>query len=474
MSPEIASLLDELGVAPPAVEVEPEEFVDPSMPESPTALRLDSWGIRKGNEVLHETERLRELFGVPTVHQEGLTFIVAAGQPSLSPESPESLTVSDLFNAAFQTSPRLAENCASKERGEFVRQLLETPEFQALRTHTVMNELTARIATVDLSSRWMKLATSKSNPDPLEVMAAAGDAITDAEESVKSAEDAMSALGMGGDGAVAGKSFNAGKLQELFKSVRNNETLRRIMELAGRYRRCGAALQRRKTLHGMDDMVGVVLDGDPGRLLPSELALLGDPDLEDDLLRRIAENSCMCREYHGIERVARGPIVVVVDESGSMGGEPIANAKAFALAMSWIARHQSRWVALIGYSGGCPPTTAVMAPGSWDQELLIEWLEHFYSGGSCRDVPIKELPEIWPSLGCPKGKTDVIFLTDAICSLPSDMVQQFNSWRKSEKARCIGLIIGQRPGDLSLVCDRTYTMPRIGIEEEGIVEALSA
>src|SRR5438874_7781455 len=123
----------------------------------------------------------------------------------------------------------------------------------------------------------------------------------------------------------------------LYRRVRNNPTLRRICELAGRYRRVAQSKQWRKATHGLDDVVGVVLDGDLGRVLPHELAKLAIPEFEDDTLRRLVERQLQCREYHSTEPVAKGPIIVSVDESGSMQGDKAHTAKALALAMAWIA-----------------------------------------------------------------------------------------------------------------------------------------
>src|ERR1019366_9163122 len=106
-----------------------------------------------------------------------------------------------------------------------------------------------------------------------------------------------------------------------------------------------------KTRHGMDDVVGVMLDGDVGRLLPHELAKLGDDDLADDAMRRLVERQMMCREYPAVEPITRGPIIVCTDESGSMQGEKGHTAKALALALAWVARRQKRWIALCAYSG---------------------------------------------------------------------------------------------------------------------------
>jgi hypothetical protein len=64
--------------------------------------------------------------------------------------------------------------------------------------------------------------------------------------------------------------------------VRNDPVLRRIGELAGRYRRMAQSRQRRKVRHGLDDVVGVTLDGDLARVLPHELAKLVVPEFELD------------------------------------------------------------------------------------------------------------------------------------------------------------------------------------------------
>src|SRR5262249_56099088 len=130
--------------------------------------------------------------------------------------------------------------------------------------------------------------------------------------------DAAAALGLG-PGAPGSNDPRA--IAALFKRVRSDPTLRRICELAGRYRRVAQSKQRRKATHGLDDMVGVVMDGDLGRLLPHELAKLAIPEFEDDTLRRLVERQVQCREYRSTEPVAKGPIIVSVDESGSMAGE---------------------------------------------------------------------------------------------------------------------------------------------------------
>ena len=99
------------------------------------------------------------------------------------------------------------------------------------------------------------------------------------------------------------------------------------------------------------------------RLLPHELAKLAIPELELDTLRRLVERQTLCREHHATEPVGKGPIIVTVDESGSMQGEKVHTAKALALALAWIARQQGRWSALVAYSGDSGERLLALPPG---------------------------------------------------------------------------------------------------------------
>jgi uncharacterized protein with von Willebrand factor type A (vWA) domain len=174
----------------------------------------------------------------------------------------------------------------------------------------------------------------------------------------------------------------------------------------------------------------------------------------------------MCREYEGVEKQAKGPIVVCVDESGSMRGDRVCNAKAFALAMAWIARHQQRWICLIGYSGGTTGNLLVMPPNKWDEAALIQWLVHFYGGGTTMDVPLVELPKTyWEQIGAPRGKTDLVLITDAIVNVPTDMRNQFLDWKAEEKVTVFSLIVGSsHAGDLADVSDQVIPCSSINLE----------
>ncbi len=350
---------------------------------SPMALRLDEWGLRRGREILDENERFQAL---PL----------------------DTHAMADFHGAAFEPDPVLLESCTDPARKEFLAQLFETPDYKSLHTSTMLNSLASTIAATAFAEQFAQLQkedTSSGRTDDvgdqeMRTLRAVGRALSKAEEEVGEAKESLAAMGMG-PGSPGSNDPKA--IAEVYRRVRSDPTLRRICSLAGRYRRVAQSRQRRKTIHGTDDVVGVVTDNDLGRLLPHELAKLAVPEFEDDTLWRLVERQTMCRQYRSTEPVAKGPIIVTVDESGSMEGDKVHTAKALALALAWIARHQHRWCGLVAYSGDSGERLLSLPPGRWDEARLMDWLSEFIGCGSNLDVPVRELPEYYQRLKAPQG-----------------------------------------------------------------------
>lgn len=489
---DLLSMLNLAPTAKPADQGAEIPDAHPSVPPSETALELDDWSLRRGREVLETNERLSQAFKLPAADAK-VEDIAEADKAWKDAEH----AAADFHAAAFEPTPTLADSCVDPTRHEFMKQLLDMPDYQALHESTQLDELASEIATGHFAEQYAALVeeeqkaeserkTKGGKSDPttdafqkeLRAIAAAGKATEAAKGEVSELNDAREAMGLGGDGGQTGQSIPLDQLRERFQQVKDNYILRRIMALAGRYRRLAQQRQRNKPIHGQDDMVGITLDGDIGRATPIELAMLADDDdLELDALRRLVERQLQCREYRAMESEAKGPIVVIVDESGSMSGDKIANAKALALALAWVARHQRRWCCLVGFAGGTEGNYLTLTPGKPDDGSLLQWLSHFYSGGTVCDVPLIELPAKWNELGCPAGKTDVITITDAIISVPDSTAATYNAWRQANRVKAITIVVGcgsnATGGDMAEVSDRVYSIPTIDVESDAVAETLS-
>ncbi len=430
----------------------------PTAGASPTALAVDAWGLRRGRELVAESDRLRK-----------------AGT--------DEFAAADFFASAFDPDPRLVEACADPRRHQFLGQLLDTPEYRSLHAATRLDDTAAGIAAAHFAEQYAALRTEDEKAaasaggraaDPvageMATLRAVGRAVAGAGNEVGELHEAAAALGLG-PGAPGASDPRA--VAALFKRVRSDPGLRRVCDLAGRFRRVAQSRQRMKAAHGYDDVVGVTTGGDVGRLLSTELARLMVPELELETLRRVAERAALCRDHHAVEPAGRGPVIAVVDESGSMHGAKVETAKALALALAWVARRQRRWVGLCAYSGDSGERLLALPPGRWDEHRLADWLVAFIGRGSSLDLPIRELPDYYRRLGAPAGVTDVVFVTDALCRIPPDLAARFTAWKRSVGARVISLVIGNDPGDLAHVSDECHRVAALSPDDPAVGRALS-
>jgi len=83
------------------------------------------------------------------------------------------------------------------------------------------------------------------------------------------------------------------------------------------------------------------------------------------------------------------------------------------------------------------------------------------------------MPGYYAALGAPRGRTDVLFITDAVCRIPAQGVESFNAWKREVGATVSGLIIGDRAGDLVKVCDECHEVDGVHASDVSIGRLLS-
>ena len=420
---------------------------------SPTALKLDQWSLRKGNELLVESPRLRKL--------------------NLS-----AACVSDLHAAAFLPNPELEDSCRDPLRKEFIQELLSTPTYQSLHESTKLNTVAAEIAACSFAEQFHLLAARAPDPSQpskpegcdVAVIASASRAAKDAVEGVQELESVTQAMGMG---AGEPGSSDVSAIASVFKAARSNKALMRICALAGRYKQLAQGLHKARSKNGFEEVTGLESGGDISRLVPSELMKLGIPELELDFLRRFVEKQTLCREFDAAEKIGLGPIVIVIDSSGSMVGHRNESAKAIALTLAWIARKQGRWCGLVAFSGGTGHRVLSLPPERWNQVDLLDWLQSFLGGGSDQDVPVGEMAAIFKEIGAPVGNTDLIYVTDAELRISDKKASAFKDWKASVQARLISLVLNTEPGDLKSISDEVHIISSLDPNEMGIKKVFS-
>lgn len=221
------------------------------------------------------------------------------------------------------------------------------------------------------------------NPTPLTPAAAEG--IAAAAKAGQDAAEAASGLPSFGSGMGEGEPTYTSPEQALSIAERwaNEPDLRAMAALFGRLDKDIRFKRSKRVVGGNDEIVDIAVGDNLARVIPSELALLGDEDLEDDFLARYTGGELLQFSTVGEENAGRGPILIVLDGSGSMNGERNVWARAVAMCLLHIARLEKRDFGCIEFSSGSQLEEWLFpANKSLDGEAVIDMASHFFGGGT--------------------------------------------------------------------------------------------
>ncbi len=170
------------------------------------------------------------------------------------------------------------------------------------------------------------------------------------EEAATEAETAESAAVAWGLDPGGLKRLPPEKRLELAEKL-NSEKFRKIAELFGSMTRLAMAEQDRKVYHAADEIFDIEMGNDLERMMISEGVRLAHPALRALWMRDYVESGLTQYQLRGVEKVAKGSIIVCEDGSGSMGGAREVWAKAVALCLARICREQKRDFHAIHFGG---------------------------------------------------------------------------------------------------------------------------
>jgi len=291
-------------------------------------------------------------------------------------------------------------------------------------------------------------SSTKGAPTDADLRASLRRAAREAKEAVQEAEAGLEGLGtplglsMPGT-AVVHDAGPAGlkAIREAHTRLGGSHRLKRICELAGRLERIASSKARSKVKPGVGEVHGIDLGADLSRLLPSELVALRHPRLRLALLARLLQRRALTYGMQGKEPQARGPVIVLLDESGSMrsGGKDVW-AKAVCLALLSTATRQKRDWHLVSFNGAIIRETAIPARQATMADIQAA-LDHRCAGGTDFNAPIFRAVELlWHSPTMKKA--DVVIITDGEADLIPETVEVANNLTRTEGVSWFAVGVG--------------------------------
>ena len=218
---------------------------------------------------------------------------------------------------------------------------------------------------------------------------------------------------------------------------------------------------------------GIERSGSIARMLPVEAAMLGHPTLRMLWHSRRAERTLLSYRVEGVitERIEteregfeeqegrrprpeRGPVIAIVDTSGSMHGLPEQVAKAVVLEALRTAHAERRRCFLYAYSGPGQVLEHELDLSPEGMGRLLAFLSFSFHGGNdeagmLAQVLVKLRSEGWE-------RADVLFVSDGEWPAPSRVVSDVAEARE-QGTRFHGVQIGNRGRTgLHAVCDPVH------------------
>jgi uncharacterized protein with von Willebrand factor type A (vWA) domain len=414
---------------------------------SDTVLKLDQWSINKGKRLAQDE-----------LHKD-----------MVKAKLTDATELADAHAACFDLFTEFAERPKDVSRARWMQEMVNTPDFQALREQTAYDMGLSDIACQTVTKQWVeyKKMVKSGQDEELSRARSAANAAKQAKNQVNDASGMARAFGLE---RGSRQMQDPTRMLELFKKIKKTPSLKNICELAGAYRRLAQARQRVKDIHSEDEIVDVTLGGELERLMGSEISRLAVEELEDDMLRRLMEHQAMCRQMQGVKHVAKGPIMVLLDESGSMSGEPNEQAKAMSLALAYVAKSQKRWCALVSWSSAGQYNYITLPPGEWDGNKVADWCCGFIGGGT--EPPIQIIEQIYEETGASGQKCDMVWISDGCAHVDPGEAEKFNEWRHARKSRSIGLLVQSDDAAFKLICDEIHVVKAISVTEDAVGQVL--
>lgn len=275
------------------------------------------------------------------------------------------------------------------------------------------------------------------------------------------------------------KKMDFAERARLAEALKNNR-LAKFAKLIGQFRNIESGEVRRRIIHAPDEVVGVELGDDLTRMTSGEMTNLAEPELEADFWRRWADKELIQYRLEGKEKMGRGPIIVVCDESGSMGGSsyggmdfdqatPEAWSKAISLALCDRARRDGRDFHYIGFSSTGQQWHLEFPGGKAPIDKVIQFTEHFFGGGTSYEQPLRMAMDLVTRYDDDdKPKPDVVFITDDVFrGLSDEFFEDWDTCKRKTSMRCFGILIGHDHTDslLTKVSDNVRSITDLSMTD---------
>lgn len=374
----------------------------------------------------------------------------------------------DTFNTYYKLQPELRDEheIVSSHKGNrpYVERLLEEDATQQTRAYTQLDELASAVAALETGKvlaeevrknkqleENMKNGTQPPPQTQGQLNKALRRAVKAGMDQAQDVQEQMISWGLDGSGL---QQVPLGERIELAQQLMSPR-FKKIAQLIGRLRNLARAKQGGSLKHLRDEFHSITIGDDLGRVLPVEFAALSGPLRKLDFLRRLQERKLLEYEVRPIQREGKGPVICLIDASGSMYGNPIEWAAAVGLALMDTARRQKRDFAAVYFD------TQILAEfrferGKAPPDEIFRFATVGANGGTDYEVPLSWALDVQAE--SPFRNADIVMISDGECAVSDEFYTRLMSAKKERGVRIMSILIGGIPNELLKWSDRVWAV----------------
>ena len=222
------------------------------------------------------------------------------------------------------------------------------------------------------------------------------------------------------------------------------ESLKKLALLIGRAGEDVTETRGRLSVASKSDIEGITVGNNLSALLPSELVLLSEKATQDVFFMNFAEKRLQvfasASQASHPDNHKDGPVIVCVDESSSMSGEPLEIAIQLAYAVTIIAKRRHREVLIVAYSDS-HKMMRVDSLGK-DRNKLLEFLSDVSMGGNNENAMFEWLFQDIMPREKKFDTADILCISDFGWVEIDDSVKRLIDEQKASGMKFYGLNIG--------------------------------
>jgi hypothetical protein len=240
--------------------------------------------------------------------------------------------------------------------------------------------------------------------------------------------------------------------------------LRQILDAIGRSSADEAPGKRAVTPRSRSELHTVVNSKDLQYILPSELVKLQDRTMKYLFLARWTEGKLLTYQLTGKTRSCEGldrrggPVVALVDTSGSMSGSPALLAKAIVLAAAKQAMGAGRDMRVVLFSSTGQTETINLSGRQKMAAEFLDFLRHTFGGGTDFNTAVSTGLEVLKEERY--RSADLLFITDGLSKISDErLLERWCRFKDDHGAQIFTILIGNgSPGGLERISDRAFVL----------------